>query len=851
MKNRFFIITIILIQNLIAGYVFGEEFKFEAEEIEVLKKGNLVKAKGGVIIISSDGTEIQGDESLYNKSNLILKVFGNVIVDDTANNIKINAENITYDKKQEIIQIYKDVTIYDDLNDIIINSQNVTYDKKKEIIQVYQDVIVDDKLNGIEIDAQNVTYNKKLNIISSEGKTLAKVKNQYKIKSSDLFHDRNKMKIYSDKKTVIEDNLGNVFKLGAFKFDIIKKLLKAKKITLFDNKNNKYYLENSQVDLENNEIVGKDINIDFDNSLFGNDKNEPRLKGKSVISNSQETIVYKGVFTTCKKTEKKCPPWSIYADQVTHKKKQKLIEYRNAWLEIYDKPIIYFPYFFHPDPTVKRQSGFLMPTLQSSNISGQSIQIPYYKVIAENKDLTVSPRVFFDKDMILQSEYRQANKNSNLFLDFSINPEKGETKTHFFSDLSGNFKDSNYKIKLESVSNDNYLKLHKIKSPLINDYSTLNSYLNYENYKEDQSLTASFEVFEDLTKIKSDRYEYIYPNYNFEKKLNISGNYDGELNFESQGFQKKFNTNIYEALIVNDFKYISNENILMNGLKNNYTALLRNVNTNSENSLKYKNDTDNKLLSMFVFETKYPLKKKDIKYDSYLMPILSARYSPSATKNYTNLNRRLDYNNIFSLDRLGEKDMVEGGQSLTLGLEYSKKDKKNQDYLNLSVANVIRDKRNPDLPVKSSIAETRSDLIGKLDFIPSKFFDFEYEFSVDKNLGHSNFNFVKTNFRVNNIVTSFEFLEEDNFIGEKSYLSNKTSFNFDDRNSISFGTSKNLDKNITEYYNLIYEYKNDCLIAAVEYDKQYYTDNELKPEQNLFLSIKIIPFGKIDTPSIK
>ena len=134
MKNRFFIITIILIQNLIAGYVFGEEFKFEAEEIEVLKKGNLVKAKGGVIIISSDGTEIQGDESLNNKSNLILKVFGNVTVDDTANKIKINAENITYDKKQEIIQVYRDVTVYDELNDLIINSQNVTYDKKKVIM---------------------------------------------------------------------------------------------------------------------------------------------------------------------------------------------------------------------------------------------------------------------------------------------------------------------------------------------------------------------------------------------------------------------------------------------------------------------------------------------------------------------------------------------------------------------------------------------------------------------------------------------------------------------------------------------------------------------------------------------
>ena len=55
---------------------------------------------------------------------------------------------------------------------------------------------------------------------------------------------------------------------------------------------------------------------------------------------------------------------------------------------------------------------------------------------------------------------------------------------------------------------------------------------------------------------------------------------------------------------------------------------------------------------------------------------------------------------------------------------------------------------------------------------------------------------------------------------------------------------------LTEFYDLIYEYKNDCLTAAIEYDKQYYADSDLKPEKNIFFSIKIIPFGKINTPSI-
>ena len=53
-----------------------------------------------------------------------------------------------------------------------------------------------------------------------------------------------------------------------------------------------------------------------------------------------------------------CPPWTLKADKIIHDKKKKTINYLNAWLEVYDKPVLYFPKFFHPDPTVKRQSGF-------------------------------------------------------------------------------------------------------------------------------------------------------------------------------------------------------------------------------------------------------------------------------------------------------------------------------------------------------------------------------------------------------------------------------------------------------------------------------------------------------------
>ena len=114
----------------------------------------------------------------------------------------------------------------------------------------------------------------------------------------------------------------------------------------------------------------------------------------------------------------------------------------------------------------------------------------------------------------------------------------------------------------------------------------------------------------------------------------------------------------------------------------------------------------------------------------------------------------------------------------------------------------------------------------------------------------SNYNLAKVNLNTNNFITSFEFLEEDNYLNEASYISNKTKYTFDKNISIAFETSKNLDKNITNYYNLIYEYQNDCLTAAVEYNKSFYSDSDLKPGKNIFFSIKIIPFGKIKSPSM-
>ena len=820
MKNKIlnFLIVFLIFCNLTAN---AEDFVIESSEIKVLDKGNVTRATGGVKITSNDGVEITGRELIYDKKKSILKIFGNVILNDKKNNI-------------------------------ITEGEEYIYLKNEEKIKIFGNVILNDKKNNIITEGEEYIYLRNEGKILSVGKSTSNIKNTYYLKGNDLIYERKKSEIYSQEKSEIKDVNNNIFTTDQFKFDIKNSTLKARNLSLLDNENNEYNLNFAIVNLKEKKFLGSDIFIDFNDSIFGNNKNNPRLHANSLISEKNETKLYKGNFTTCNQEKDKCPPWAIYAEEVIHKKKEKKIEYKKAWLKIYDKPVLYFPYFFHPDPTVKRQSGFLMPTFQNSNNSGASLQIPYYKVISDRKDVTFFPRLFFDNEILLQTEYRQANKNSDLILDFSLNNNDSSIKRHFFVDLESNKENKEINFHLETVSNDTYLKENNIQSSINNDVSLLYSYLNYSSNKTDSSLEISFETYEDLNKGKTDRFEYIFPNFDYEKNLNSDDlSAKGELIFNTRGFNKNYNTNSDETVLINELQYFSFSSIssYIDGLQNNYKLLLRNLNSNTQNSTNFRDGDDQQLLSTIIFESNLPLKKTNQKFDSYLTPKFSARYSPNSTKNNSNSNQTITYENIFSLDRIDDS-AVEGGESLTLGIEYSSKHKTGNDFFNLSFANILRLNENPDLPKIHGISNKRSDIIGKFDFIPSKFFDLSYQFSLDKKLESSNYDLIKANFNINNFVTSFEYLEEDNYLNESSYIKNESKLKFTENYSIGFSTSKNLDQNITDYYNLIYEYENDCLTAAIEYNKSYYSDGSLKPDENILFSIKIIPFGKINSPSI-
>ena len=133
------------------------------------------------------------------------------------------------------------------------------------------------------------------------------------------------------------------------------------------------------------------------------------------LSDQSKTVFNNAIFTSCKFNDD-CPPWSIKAEKITHDKIKKDMIYKNAILKVYDVPVLYFPKFFHPDSTVERRSGFLQPRLNNSKTLGSSINIPYFKTLGSNKDLTFKPTFFekfskFEREKyILQTEFRKKEK---------------------------------------------------------------------------------------------------------------------------------------------------------------------------------------------------------------------------------------------------------------------------------------------------------------------------------------------------------------------------------------------------------------------------------------------------------
>ena len=799
-KNFIIIAITILINFFFSSIQAGEIINFDVTEIEIKEEGNIIIGKNRGIVSVNDGSKIESDTFIYNKSKNIITFSGDVISFDTKNDIKIYASLIEYNKKNEIITTY--------------------------------------------------------------GQTEIAISSKYKLNSTEIIFDKKKMSISSKEKTNISDNFKNNYYFEKFTYLIDREILKASNIFFKnspDEKNNSdnFFFKDGFFDLKNKNFKSGDIKIKFNKNIFGNDKNDPRLYAISAKKDGNITELNKAIFTSCKENEN-CPPWSLSANKITHDKDKKLLIYNDAILKIYKLPVIYFPKFFHPDPTVDRQSGFLTPFFNKSNITGSSFQLPYYQVISENRDITIKPTLF-NKDMFLiQNEYRFNGKRSSFSGDFgylkgynnSVLNNKKKNINHIFAkynlDLKlPNFLTSNLRAKTEKTNNDTYLKV--FESNLANtinlpsDANVLSSELELELNHEEYNFLTGVSIYENLQMINSDRYQYILPYYNF-SKIYFDNVPLGYINLVSKGDNNLINTNNLKSKILNTLSYKTYNFYSEKGFVNNIGVYLKNLNITAKNDTIYKSSFQSKLMGLTEFNTNLPLISTSNVSKNTLTPKLSFKVSSSDMENYSNENSKINYSNIFDHNRLGIEENFEPGSSLTYGIEYKKEDINNiNKYFSFNLASVFRLNEENHIPINSTLNNKNSNYFGLIKTKWDDLIELKYDFSINENLNKVEYSSAQIDLNKNNFFSSVNYIKEKGQIGDENVIQGLIGYRVDENNNVKFETRRNRKLGLTEYYDLIYEYRNDCLTAGIKYKKLYYSDKEIKPTENLFFSITIFP----------
>jgi LPS-assembly protein len=148
-------------------------------------------------------------------------------------------------------------------------------------------------------------------------------------------------------------------------------------------------------------------------------KNAQGSAEKINFESEDTATIINGVYTTCNGPD---PDWYLKTGRLTLDEGAAIGEARNAVLMFKGIPVMGMPSVSFPLDD-GRKSGFLAPTLTTSSATGLQVTTPYFWNIAPNRDLTLFPRYFSNRGLMLGADARYLER------EFA-----GETRFEFMND---------------------------------------------------------------------------------------------------------------------------------------------------------------------------------------------------------------------------------------------------------------------------------------------------------------------------------------------------------------------------------------------------------------------------------
>jgi LPS-assembly protein len=485
-------------------------------------------------------------------------------------------------------------------------------------------------------------------------------------------------------------------------------------------------------------------------------------------TNGNRTELARAVYSPCDlcKADPTAPPaWQLKAREISHDKAAKLIEFNDATMEIDGFPVFYSPYLSTPDPTVKRASGFLIPSFGNSTTTGIHVAIPYFWVLGPDKDLTLAPRYTSRAGPLLAAQYRQRFADGMLEGVASANysnvgagnVETTEHQLRGHINASGVWDlDDTYRtgFALQRVSDQTYLLRFGFGNPLLN---TMISRAYLEGFDPRAATDVNAYLFQPLQPglgdstqpivlpVASRTWQSTPDKWGGILKLNANllnivrevGTQTRRLSLGSEwdrtfrdgiGGEYKFVASVRgDTYWINDLSHLSNPD-----LPSNYF---------STNGAPPGEPIGRDFLAARAFpqlglEWGYPLVRRTEQFTQLIEPKVAIYAGPNGGNrrripNEDSLGYEFRDSDLFRPDRLSGYDLLDTGQRVDYGLKLGLYDKDGGSYRML-VGQSFRAEVNRFMPPGSGAEQNLSDVVGRVALSPTSYLDLLYRFRFDK-----------------------------------------------------------------------------------------------------------------------
>ncbi len=524
----------------------------------------------------------------------------------------------------------------------------------------------------IQIQSQNFSLDNNKHSISAQGKveTIITKDNQKKIK------------IYCDK---LEHNMSS----RAFSL----KGSSLYPLSILTDKGEVLQSEEAEISWDLKDIQLEPFEIKFGENYTFN--------GKSAVrKNAKVSIMKDSHYTTCKTCKNQDPFWSINAKEIQRDEEEETVSYKNIFLKIKSTPVLYLPYFSHPDPRVKRKSGFIKPILSKSNDLGYVLGTPIFYIFDSTQDMTVTPVFMSAQGGLFKSEYRKMLKEGLFSVDGSITRTQKTVQQisadetplrslerwyiHSNADFAINDEQS-IAFDLAKASDTTFLARYAtpLERPLLITNRTIPSYARW-NYD-----AKSYYVFIDAHSFQTDqpdtaplvlpRLELEYFHHNDFGLFRIQANYThiqrhSFLTYSNSLYPKRnqrflMNTE-WENMFISSSGFVFEPKLVIS--QSFYFIKTSNGSVAHSESVQ---KTFSRLFPQGSLKTSLPLQSK-FENSSYIFaPMSFLIIAPELSPKYRTIPNEdsqfsdLDDISILSTNRLGGYDQIDQGSKLVLGID--------------------------------------------------------------------------------------------------------------------------------------------------------------------------------------